>query len=104
MGWQIGKAAISRMVTTKNGTILFLGNSKSTKILSESTASASAAAGMRSFAQSMAREFNPKGIHITHISLARDQQPYNTKAVADMCWQLHQQHKSTWTFEIDLNS
>ncbi|WP_123775479.1 hypothetical protein [Acinetobacter sp. BIGb0102] len=102
MGWQIGKAAISRMVTTKNGTILFLGNSKFTKILSESTASA--AAGMRSFAQSMAREFNPKGIHITHISLTWDQQPYNTKAVADMCWQLHQQHKSTWTFEIDLNS
>ncbi|KAK8086378.1 hypothetical protein PG994_001352 [Apiospora phragmitis] len=79
------------------------------------------AAGMvarRSIAQSLAREFGPKGVHVAHavidgvIDLPRTKE-YNVNggaedgkldpdAIAESYWHLHTQHRSAFTQELDL--
>ena len=72
-------------------------------------------------AQSMAREFSPQGIHVSHVVIdgAIDTewiekmfpQRYATKAhdgilnpddIAEVYWQIHRQPRSAWTHEMDL--
>ena len=65
----------------------------------------SGSAGLRSLAQSMAREGGPKGLHVAHVLLHGDMQGHGrpqAQDVAAACWQLHQQDPSTWTHELDL--
>lgn len=108
-GCLIGQAAIPRMLAARQGTLLFLGHSSalSAEIPAATGAAAFAAAGagLRSFTQSMAREFGPKNIHVAHVVLydaADNASPLNPDAVAESCWQIHRQHKTTWTQELDL--
>jgi len=77
--------------------------------------------GLRALAQSVADEFGPKGIHVSHVIIdggvagpiiEKFQQKNSinipegslmkTSAIADQYWNLINQDKSTWTFEIDL--
>ena len=68
-------------------------------------------------AQSMARELAPKGIHIAHFVIdggiarydgARGRAPreddslLDPDAIADTYWHVHQQHRSSWTWEIEV--
>jgi hypothetical protein len=72
-------------------------------------------------AQSMAREFGPLGLHVAHVVIdggidgerlhvSRPQAAVergengllNVDAIAEAYWQLHLQHPSAWTHEIDL--
>jgi hypothetical protein len=72
-------------------------------------------------AQSMAREFGPLGLHVAHVVIdggidgerlhvSRPQAAaergenglLNVDAIAEAYWQLHLQHPSAWTHEIDL--
>jgi NAD(P)-dependent dehydrogenase (short-subunit alcohol dehydrogenase family) len=86
----------------------------------------SAKAGLRSVAQSSARELGPQGIHVAHlvidagvdtafvherIKAARGEQALaelpadtlmNPSSIADAYWALHQQTRDGWTFELDL--
>lgn len=54
-------------------------------------------AGMRAVMQSLAREFQPKGVHVAYIGLDNDN---SVQAAASLCWQLHQQPRSAWTHEM----
>jgi NAD(P)-dependent dehydrogenase (short-subunit alcohol dehydrogenase family) len=103
------------------GTIAFTGATASLRGRPPFTAFASAKAGLRSLAQSMAREFGPLGIHVGHVVIdggidgerlnaAAPQLKINRgtdgllniDAIADAYWHLHRQHPSAWTHELDL--
>jgi NAD(P)-dependent dehydrogenase (short-subunit alcohol dehydrogenase family) len=82
---------------------------------------AAAKAGLRSLAQSAAREYGPRGVHVAQIVIdggidaerLRTAVPQHAAeagidglldpdAIAATYWQLHQQHRSAWTHEVDL--
>lgn len=106
-GSLIGQEAIRAMRTAGSGTLLFLGHVSSTQVQAGCAAHGAANAGLRSFAQSMAREFGPQGIHVVYAKLGgipgERAVGSAAKAIALACWQLHLQHSSTWTHEIDLS-
>lgn len=82
----------------------------------------SAAKGaLRNLAQSLAREFGPKGVHVAHVVIdggidgerllaarpqLRDSRGpdglLDIAAIAEAYWTLHHQQRSAWTQEIDL--
>lgn len=78
---------------------------------------ASAKAAQRSLAQSLARQLGPENIHVAYvvidgvIDLPRTREAMPDKpddffleadAIADSIWFLTRQHRSAWTFELDL--
>ncbi|MEM7687445.1 MAG: SDR family NAD(P)-dependent oxidoreductase [Pseudomonadota bacterium] len=120
-GFLTGREAARVMVPRERGTILFTGATASIRGSAGFAAFAAAKAGLRITAQSMARELGPKGIHVGHIvidgpidtAFIRETFPeaYARKehdgildpdAIAEAYWQLHIQHRSAWTFELDL--
>ena len=108
-GSQVGQEAIKAMSPAGHGTLLLLGHVSATQHQSGAAAYGAASAGLRSFAQSMAREFGPKGIHVVHAMRGGDVSPSDhtqaqaeAVAMANALWMLHKQHRSTWTHEIDL--
>ena len=109
--------AVPDMVSSGNGTILFTGATSAVRGRAGALAFSSAKFAVRGLAWSLAREVGPKGIHVAHIiidgildtpTVRSDMSPdaeeplLNTDAVADVYWSLVEQHKSTWTFELDL--
>jgi NAD(P)-dependent dehydrogenase (short-subunit alcohol dehydrogenase family) len=73
--------------------------------------------GLRALAQSIAREFGPKGIHVAHVIIDGQigtprQQAMEPKreahtflspeAIAESYWQLYIQDPTAWTLELDL--
>lgn len=120
-----GQEALRRMLPQGRGTLIFTGASGSLRGRARFAAFAAAKAGLRALAQSMAREFGPKGIHVAHvvvdgvvngdraakfghglgkaylISRGTDG-ALLPDAVAESYWQLHLQHRSAWTHELDL--
>lgn len=119
-GFLVGREAARRMVPQGEGTILFTGASASLRGRPPFAAFAAAKAGLRAVAQSMAREFGPKGVHVAHVvidggiageRLERFAEFVRAKgedglldldAIADTYWMLHQQHRTAWTHELDL--
>ncbi|HEX2892056.1 SDR family NAD(P)-dependent oxidoreductase [Vineibacter terrae] len=120
-GFLIGREAARRMVPRGSGSIFFTGASGSLRGKAGFAAFAAAKAGLRAVAQSMARELGPKGIHVAHVVVdggiggarllgrapqLRDERGpdglLSYEAIADTYWQLHTQHRSAWTHEIDL--
>jgi NAD(P)-dependent dehydrogenase (short-subunit alcohol dehydrogenase family) len=124
-GFLVGQEAVRRMLPQNRGTIIFTGASASMRGRAKFGGFAAAKAGLRACAQSMAREFGAKGIHVAHVVVdgvvAGDRvreagrglgKAYLlTKgedgallpdAVAEAYWQLHLQPKSAWTHELDL--
>jgi NAD(P)-dependent dehydrogenase (short-subunit alcohol dehydrogenase family) len=120
-GFLVGQAAARLMVPRGTGTILFTGASGSLRGRAGFAAFAAAKAGLRAVAQSMARELGPKGIHVAHVVIDggidgarllsrfpdRRQKSgadglLNIDAIAETYWQLHNQHRSAWTLELDL--
>lgn len=120
-GFLVGREAARRMMPLGRGTILFTGASASLRGKPHYAHFAAAKAGLRMVAQSMAREFGPKGIHVGHIVIdggidgpvLRENWPtivqdkgadgmLEADAITDAFWMLHRQHSSAWTQEIDL--
>ncbi len=105
-GSQLGQLATERMRQLGSGTLIYIGHVSAVGPHKEDAAYASAQAGLRSLAQSMAREFGAKGVHVAYVmsSLRADRQRHEalSQATAQCCWQLHLQHPSAWTHEIDL--
>jgi NAD(P)-dependent dehydrogenase (short-subunit alcohol dehydrogenase family) len=66
-GFLVGREAARRLTPLGKGTIIFTGATASLRGKPPFTAFASAKAGLRSLAQSMAREFGPLGIHVAHV-------------------------------------
>ena len=96
------------MLPAGAGTILFTGATAALRGSAQFAAFAIGKFGLRSLAQSMAREWGPRGIHVAHVVIdggigeAPDASRLAPTAIADAYWQLHRQAKSAWTQELDL--
>jgi NAD(P)-dependent dehydrogenase (short-subunit alcohol dehydrogenase family) len=99
------------------GTVLLTGATASIRGSSKFAALATGKFGLRALSQSMAREFGPQGIHVTHVVIdgqintprVREMSPdrddstmLSPDAIADTYWQLHSQDPTAWTLELDL--
>lgn len=112
-GFHVGQQAARRMVPKGRGTILFTGATASLRGGAMFAGFAIGKFGLRALAQSMARELGPKGIHVAHVIVDgqiaseryRDRAPetvLSPGAIAECYWQLHAQHPSAWTQELDV--
>ena len=118
-GFLVGQAAARRMLERGSGSILFTGASASVKGYPHSAPFAMGKFGLRGLAQSMARELAPKGIHVAHFVIdggiaaperGRDDagEPggqdrwLRPEAIAESYLHVHRQHRSAWTWEVEL--
>jgi len=120
-GFLVGREVAKVMVPRGRGTILFTGATSSLRGAAGFCAFAGAKHALRALAQSMARELGPKGIHVAHViidgaidtafiaenfperyALKAVDGILNPEAIAENYWQLHCQHRSAWTHEMDL--
>jgi NAD(P)-dependent dehydrogenase (short-subunit alcohol dehydrogenase family) len=120
-GFLFARAALPRLLAGGGGSLLFTGATASIRGRGPFVAFAAAKAGLRSVAQSFAREYGPRGVHVAHViidggidgeQLRRGAPERITDPAADRLlrpddiaesyWQLHQQHRSAWTHELDL--
>jgi NAD(P)-dependent dehydrogenase (short-subunit alcohol dehydrogenase family) len=105
------------MLARGRGTILFTGATASLRGSANFAGLAVGKFGLRALGQSLARELGPKGIHVAHVVIdgqidgprLRSFAPDRAKntvldpdAVAETYWQIHAQHPTAWTQEIDL--
>jgi NAD(P)-dependent dehydrogenase (short-subunit alcohol dehydrogenase family) len=115
-GFLVGQAAAKLMLETGSGSIQFTGASASVKGYPQSASFAMGKFGLRGLAQSMARELAPKNIHVAHfvidggISKGPDDPRANRgedgllepDAIAETYLNIHRQHRSAWTWEVEL--
>jgi NAD(P)-dependent dehydrogenase (short-subunit alcohol dehydrogenase family) len=120
-GFLFARAAIEQLLAGGGGTLLFTGATASLRGRGPFTAFASAKAALRSLAQSCAREYGPRGVHVAHIVIdggidgeqLRSRAPQRAReagadallepaAIAEAYWQLFVQPRSAWTQELDL--
>ncbi len=109
--------ALRDMVANGKGSILFTGATSSIRGRAGGLAFSSAKFAVRGLADSLAREFWPKGIHIAHIiidgvldtEMVRSSDPnaeaeplIDTDEAAESYWMLTQQKSTAWSFEITL--
>lgn len=103
----VSQQAITRMLPAGHGALLFAGATASLRGGTRFAAFASAKFALRGLAQSLAREFQPQGIHVAHLILdgligeAGDQE-LNPVDLAESFWMLAHQPRSTWTHELDV--
>jgi NAD(P)-dependent dehydrogenase (short-subunit alcohol dehydrogenase family) len=105
------------MVERRRGTLLFTGATAALRGSARFACLAVGKFGLRGLAQSLAREFGPSGIHVAHVvidgqidtprSLAvmpgREAHTLlSPGAIAETYWQIHVQHPTVWTHEIDV--
>jgi NAD(P)-dependent dehydrogenase (short-subunit alcohol dehydrogenase family) len=115
-GFLVGQAAARGMEARGSGTILFTGASASVKGFPGSAPFAMGKFALRGLAESMARELQPKNIHVAHFIIdggigkqddprAADRGPdglLDPDAIAHAYLQTHRQHRSAWSFEVAL--
>jgi NAD(P)-dependent dehydrogenase (short-subunit alcohol dehydrogenase family) len=123
-GFLTGREAARLMLPRGEGNIFFTGATASLRGGSGFAAFASAKFGLRAVAQAMARELGPKNIHVAHLIIdsgvdtawvrERREQLWGKEAVnnpdllmppasvATSYWQLYQQPKNAWTFELEI--
>jgi NAD(P)-dependent dehydrogenase (short-subunit alcohol dehydrogenase family) len=125
-GFFTGREAARRLLDRGGGSIFFTGATASVRGGVGYAAFASAKAGLRAVAQSMARELGPRNIHVAHliidagvdtafvrqrITAARGAEALETlapdtlmepRSIAEAYWALHRQTRDAWTFELDL--
>ncbi len=111
-GFLVAQQAAKRMVEKGSGSIQLTGASASVKGYAQSAPFAMGKFGLRGLAQSMARELAPKNIHVAHFVIdggireeGRDRGPdglLEPDAIAESYLQVHRQHRSAWTWEMEL--
>ena len=115
-GFLVGQAAAKLMLDQGSGSIQFTGASASVKGYAQSASFAMGKFGLRGLAQSMARELAPKNIHVAHFVIdggigdAGDPRAagrgedgmLHPDAIAQSYLHIHRQHRSAWTWEVEL--
>lgn len=127
--WRIGcfgafltaKRAVPILADQGRGSLFFTGASASLRGRASFAHFASMKAGLRMLAQSLAREFGPKGVHVAHFIIdgvidgdivrsrfgeyfdqLGEDGGLSPDAIAEAYWSVHAQHRSAWTHEMDL--
>jgi NAD(P)-dependent dehydrogenase (short-subunit alcohol dehydrogenase family) len=106
------------MLAAGRGTILLSGATGSLRGGARFSCLAVGKFGLRALGQSLAREFGPQGIHVAHVVIdgqiesprpragggpdRADDTYLQPDAIAETYWQLHAQHPTTWSHEVDL--
>lgn len=112
----LSQKVLPLMLKNQTGHLIFTGATASLKGQAQFSALASAKFALRGLAQSLAREYGPKGIHVVHTVLdgiidcewTRDlfsmekEHTMQPQDLAKVYLQLMQQPPSTWTQELDL--
>lgn len=121
-GFLSGREAARVMVPRGRGSIFFTGATASMRGGAGFAAFASAKAGLRAVAQSMARELGPQGIHVAHLVIdagvdtawvrerrrlagrgeAGEGELMSPASIAETYWMLHGQTRDAWTHEMDV--
>ena len=120
-GFHVAQASLPALVARGGGSLFFTGASGSLRGKANFAPFASAKAGVRNLAQSIAREFGPQNIHVGHVvvdggimgerlltfrpQLAAERGSdgmLDIDAIADTYWFMHHQHRSAWTLELDV--
>ena len=117
-GFLVGQEAAKRMVEKGEGAIFFTGASASVKGYAMSAPFAMGKFALRGLAQSMARELQPKNIHVAHFVIdggirsearpERQPSPDNPdsmlepEAIAETYMSVLRQHRSAWAWEVEL--
>lgn len=114
--FHVAQEALPSMVGSNGGALIVTGATASWRGSPKTAAFAAAKGGQRWLAQALAKEFAPKGVHVSYIIIdgmvdmpqARQWMPNRSTeefvapdAVADMAWFLAHQSPGSWTFEID---
>lgn len=116
-GFHVGQAAAKRMLPRGSGAIFFTGASASMKGYANSAPFAMGKFALRGLAQSMARELQPKGLHVAHFVIdggirkgasdprapeRGDDGMLDPDEIARNYLHLYRQHRSAWSWEIEL--
>ena len=111
-GFLVGQAAAKLMLKRGRGTIAFTGATAGVKGFANSSSFAMGKFGLRGLAQAMARELAPQGIHVAHFvidggiaseSRVPDEDNFlNPDAIAESYLHVHEQHRSAWSWEVEL--
>ena len=96
-------------------TLIFTGATASIKASALLTLFAATKHALRAMSSSLAKEYGPKGVHVSHaiidgvIDIPRTKgwnlgegAKIETQDIADAYWWLHTQKKTGWTWEVDL--
>ncbi|MCK5715678.1 MAG: SDR family NAD(P)-dependent oxidoreductase [Nitrosomonadaceae bacterium] len=115
----VSKFVAPMMIKNGGGNILITGATASLRGGAKFAAFSSAKAAQRNLAQSLARSLGPEGIHVSLIiidgviDIPRTREMFPGKPdsffmqpddIADTYYNLTQQNKTAWTFEVDIRS
>ncbi len=119
--FQVAQAALPVLLRHGGGSLFFTGASGSLRGKANFVPFASAKAALRNLAQSIAREYGKQNIHVAHVVvdggiegdrlLSRMPQLLDQRgadgmlkpdAIAEAYWDMHHQHRSAWTLELDV--
>lgn len=127
--WRVGcfgafltaKRAIPLLEAQGRGSLFFTGASGSMRGKPNFAHFAMMKAGLRMLAQSLARTYGSKGVHVAHFIIdgvidgemvrsrfgdyldgLGEDGGLSPDAIADAYWHVHTQHRSAWTHEMDL--
>ena len=124
-GFLVSQAIVPLMLNQSDSaprqSFLFTGASGSLRGKANFAAFASGKGALRMMVQSLAREFNPHGIHVGHVVIdgaingekvrqnfaeyldsKGDDGALEIGAITDAFFMMHEQHRSAWTQELDL--
>ncbi len=122
-GFMFSREALRKMVPRGSGCLLFTGASASMRGKPGFAAFTAAKGGLRNLAQSLAREFNPQGVHVGHVVI--DGGIYGEKiesnfpewyeklgsegligleGIAEAFIYLYRQPRNAWSHELDLRT
>ena len=105
------------MLAKKSGVIGITGATASWRGMPKTVAFAPAKFGVRAVAQSLARDMCPKGIHVFHVIIdgivdmpktrmwmpnKPDDEFMNPADIAETYWNLANQPRSAWSYEVNL--
>ena len=109
----VAQQAAIRMIKTGRGSIFFTGASAGIKGFPNSSVFAMGKFGLRGLAQSLARELQPKNIHVAHFVIdggisselrpdTGEQTLLDPDEIAKTYLHFHRQDRSVWSWEIEL--